>query len=68
MPFPGELPRRAEEVSEEDAAIDILVPDHPVLRWPNRIGPGDFEGWVGTAGLEVSKRLGPGLYGHRVIA
>ncbi len=49
-PFPGELPRRAEEVSEEDAAVDLLVPDHPVLRWPNRIGPGDFEGWVDQRG------------------
>ncbi len=49
-PFPGELPRRAEEVSEEDAAVDLLAPDHPVLGWPNRIGPGDFEGWVEQRG------------------
>ena len=58
-PFPGELPRRAEEVSEEDAAVDILAPDHPVLRWPNRIGPGDFEGWVEQRGSKFLSAWAP---------
>ena len=49
-PYPGELPRRAEEVSEEDSPLTILAPDHPLLRWPHRIGPADFEGWVEQRG------------------
>jgi LmbE family N-acetylglucosaminyl deacetylase len=49
-PFPGELPRDAEEVSEEDSPVTILAPDHPVLNWPNEITLEDFEGWVEQRG------------------
>lgn len=49
-PFPGVLPRRSEEVSEEDAPVAILAPDHPLLTRPFRIGPADFEGWVEQRG------------------
>lgn len=49
-PHPGTLPARAEEVSEEDAAVRFLVPDHPLLTWPHEIGPAEFEGWVEQRG------------------
>ncbi len=49
-PFPGELPRSAEEVSEEDAPVTILVPDHQAFTWPNRITTADFDGWVEQRG------------------
>jgi LmbE family N-acetylglucosaminyl deacetylase len=49
-PFPGELPRDAEEVSEEDSPVEILAPDDPALRAPNRITKGDFDGWVEQRG------------------
>ena len=49
-PFPGELPPRSEEVSEEDAPIEILQPDHRVFHRPNRIGLEDFDGWVEQRG------------------
>lgn len=49
-PYPGTLPRRSEEVSEEDSAVTILAPDHPLLVWPNRIGAADFAGWVEQRG------------------
>jgi LmbE family N-acetylglucosaminyl deacetylase len=49
-PYPGELPARAEEVSEEDSPVEILAPDHQVFTWPNRIGKADFEGWVEQRG------------------
>ncbi len=48
--YPGELTRRAEEVSEEDSPLTILAPEHPLLTWPHRIGPADFEGWVEQRG------------------
>ena len=49
-PYPGVLPRRSEEVSEEDSPLTVLVPDHPLMTWPHRIGPADFEGWVEQRG------------------
>jgi hypothetical protein len=49
-PFPGELPRSAEEVSEEDSPINILAPQHQAFNWPNRITNRDFDGWVEQRG------------------
>jgi LmbE family N-acetylglucosaminyl deacetylase len=49
-PFPGELPRSAEEVSEEDSPVEILSPGHQAFTWPNRITLADFEGWVEQRG------------------
>jgi LmbE family N-acetylglucosaminyl deacetylase len=49
-PFPGELPRGAEEVSEEDSPVNILAPQHQVFNWPNRITNADFDGWVEQRG------------------
>ncbi len=49
-PFPGELPRSAEEVSEEDSPVEILAPSDPVFNTPNRITPADFENWVEQRG------------------
>ncbi|MEP7164065.1 MAG: PIG-L family deacetylase [Ferruginibacter sp.] len=33
-------------VTEEDAAVSFLLPEHPVLNYPNKISEKDFEGWV----------------------
>jgi LmbE family N-acetylglucosaminyl deacetylase len=49
-PFPGELPRGAEEVSEEDSPVTILAPSHQALSWPNKITAADFDGWVEQRG------------------
>ena len=49
-PFPGELPRSAEEVSEEDSPVSILAPQDQVFNWPNRITNADFNGWVEQRG------------------
>lgn len=49
-PYPGILLRRSEEVSEEDSPLTVLAPDHPLMTWPHRIGPADFEGWVEQRG------------------
>lgn len=48
--FPADLPRGAEEVSEEDAPVRILAPEHPLFRRPNRIASADFDGWVEQRG------------------
>lgn len=49
-PYAASLPRGAEEVSEEDAPVELLVPDHPLLARPNRISPSDFDGWLEQRG------------------
>jgi LmbE family N-acetylglucosaminyl deacetylase len=49
-PFPGKLPANAEEVSEEDATVTFLAPDHPLFTSPNRITAADFDGWVEQRG------------------
>lgn len=49
-PYPAELPRRAEEISEEDAPVKILASDHPVFNVPNEITLADFENWVEQRG------------------
>ncbi len=48
--FPAELPRRAQEVSEQDSPVKILAPDHPVFGGPNKIASADFDGWVEQRG------------------
>lgn len=37
-------------VTDENAPVTFLAPDHPVLTTPNRIGPADFTGWVQERG------------------
>ena len=49
-PFPGELPRGAEEVSEEDSPVTILSNTHQAFNWPNKITVADFDGWVEQRG------------------
>jgi LmbE family N-acetylglucosaminyl deacetylase len=49
-PFPGELPRSAEEVSEEDSPVTVLAPAHQSFNWPNKITSADFNGWVEQRG------------------
>ena len=49
-PFPAQLPARAEEVSEEDAPVELLAPSHPLFTTPNRITRADFDGWVEQRG------------------
>lgn len=49
-PYPAELPRSAEEISEEDAPVTVLEPEHQVFQSPNDITPADFDGWVEQRG------------------
>ncbi len=49
-PFQGDLPRTAEEVSEEDSPVTILAPTHQSFTWPNTITAADFDGWIEQRG------------------
>ncbi len=48
---PYSLSLSNDRVTEEDAAMTLLVPDHPVLNTPNKITAADFEGWVQERGV-----------------
>ncbi len=50
-PYPITIGRPAPRVTEEDAPVTLVDPRAPVLVEPNRLGPGDFEGWVQERGL-----------------
>lgn len=44
-PYPFVVNART-RVTEEDAKVRFLLPDHPVLNYPNKITDKDFEGWT----------------------
>ena len=48
-PFPLKLSR--DRVTEEDAAVTRLAPQHLILNSPNKITDKDFENWVQERGL-----------------
>lgn len=49
-PYPARNPGGL-RITDETAPVRVLVPDHPVLNFPHRIGPADWEGWVQERGL-----------------
>ncbi|PKH69115.1 LmbE family protein [Flavobacterium sp. ALD4] len=48
-PYPLKISR--DRVTDENAAVRFLAPDHPVLNYPNKITTKDFEGWTQEQGL-----------------
>jgi LmbE family N-acetylglucosaminyl deacetylase len=43
-PYPFSISRS--RVTDENAPVNFLLPDHPVLNYPNKITKKDFEGWI----------------------
>jgi hypothetical protein len=43
-PYPFTISRN--RVTDEEAMVNFLLPDHPALNYPNKITAKDFEGWV----------------------
>lgn len=48
-PFPAKV--SSNRVTDEASAVKVLVPDHPVFTWPNRIDESAWRGWVQERGL-----------------
>jgi len=48
---PYDLKLSRDRVTEEDAEVRFLNPEHPVLNYPNKITKKDFEGWTQERGL-----------------
>ena len=38
-------------ITEEDAAVKFIDPDHPLLNFPNKITQDDFNGWIQERGI-----------------
>ena len=43
-PYPFNLSRN--RITDETAKVDFVLPNHPVLNYPNKITAKDFEGWI----------------------
>ena len=50
-PFPLEIARPHDRVTDETAKVTLLDPKHPVFDRPNKIGEADWDGWVQERGL-----------------
>jgi len=44
-PYPFSI-STGSRVTEEDAKVNILLPEHSVLNYPNKITEKDFDGWI----------------------
>jgi LmbE family N-acetylglucosaminyl deacetylase len=54
-PYPLKISR--DRVTEENAEVRFLVPNHPALNYPNAITPNDFKGWKQEQGLYYPKEF-----------
>jgi len=48
---PFQLRISRDRITDENAPVTFLAPDHPVLNAPNHIVESDFDGWVQERGL-----------------
>lgn len=53
-PYPITL--SSQRVTEEDAKVTFINPDHKLLTYPNKITQNDFEGWVQERGLYFANK------------
>lgn len=56
-PYPLEISR--DRVTDENADVRILAPNHPLMTTPNKITSKDFEGWVQERGLYFPNKWDP---------
>ena len=54
-PYPLTLSSDPEKVVEEDCKVNLLVPNDPLLTWPNKITEADFNGWVEERGHDFMR-------------
>ena len=62
--FPAPLPlamgRFPERVVDERDPVKLLAPDNPLLAWPNKITPADFNDWIEERGHSFMDSWAPG--------
>ncbi|MCK7590808.1 PIG-L family deacetylase [Subsaxibacter sp. CAU 1640] len=55
---PYELELSRDRVTDENAEVRFLNPEHELLNFPNKITPKDFEGWTQERGLYFPDKWG----------
>ncbi len=58
-PYPFEISRPHDRVTDETAKVTILDPKSPIFTIPNAIGPADWDGWVQERGLYFAHTWAP---------
>jgi hypothetical protein len=58
-PFALTLGGNDARVTDEDAAITLLEPNHPAFNVPNKLTPADWTGWVQERGAYFGTTWGP---------
>jgi LmbE family N-acetylglucosaminyl deacetylase len=56
-PYPFKVTRN--RVTIEEAEATVLLPEHPIMNSPNKIGPEDFQNWVQERGLYFTDEVDP---------
>ncbi|MXV14362.1 PIG-L family deacetylase [Hufsiella ginkgonis] len=56
-PYPFSI--GSERVTEEDAKVTLLQPEHPLLNYPNKITVKDFDGWIQERGIYFPTAIDP---------
>ncbi len=55
---PYDLQLSRDRVSEENAEVHFLNPDHELMNYPNKITQNDFKGWIQERGLYFPDKWG----------
>ena len=58
-PYPLQIRRPHDRVTDPEAPVTFLRPDHPALAGPNRITGEDFQGWIQERGLYFLSEFDP---------
>ncbi|NNU34007.1 hypothetical protein HK413_07270 [Mucilaginibacter sp. S1162] len=56
-PYPFKIVNQ--RVTDEEAKVTFIDPQHPVLNYPNKITQADFDGWVQERGLYFVSNIDP---------
>jgi hypothetical protein len=58
-PYKIEMTRPHDRVTDENAPVRVIAPEHPAFTRTNRIGPEDWTGWVQERGLYFAHTWDP---------
>jgi hypothetical protein len=58
-PYPLTIARPHDRVTDENAPVEVLVPDNPAFTTPNAIGSTDWDGWPQERGLYFAHTWDP---------
>jgi len=50
-PYPAKVGEPTLRITDRNSPVRVLAPESSLLNFPNKIGPGDFDGWVQERGL-----------------